>query len=208
MIAAMARDRDVAAFDRRAAAYEHGWLAAWHDRITVRAADLATRVAPRAQRVLDIGCGTGALLRTLADRLPAAIELVGVDPAAGMITAARAVPALDPRITFEQAAAERLPQPDASFDLVVSVTSFDHWADQGLGISEAARVLTPGAPLILVDLCARWLGLTVALSRRTRARTPHRVEQLLTAADLQPVRWERVDSVAALPLVQAVVARR
>ena len=131
----MGRDRDVEAFDRRAASYEHGRLAAWHDRITATSAGIATRAAPGAQRIHDVGCGTGALLRTLADRLPAAIELVGVDPAAGMIAAARSAPALDPRIHFGAAAAERLPHPDASFDLVVSVTSFDHWADQGAGIS-------------------------------------------------------------------------
>jgi ubiquinone/menaquinone biosynthesis C-methylase UbiE len=204
----MGRDRDVAAFDRRAVSYEHGWLAAWHDRITARSADIATRAAPGAQRILDVGCGTGALLRTLADRLSAATDLVGVDPAAGMITTGRSAPALDPRIKLYEAAAERLPHPDASFDLVVSVTSFDHWTDQGLGISEVARVLTPGAPFVLVDLCARWLGLTMALSRRPRARTPHRVEQLLAAADLRVLRWERVDSLGTLPLLQAVVVRR
>jgi ubiquinone/menaquinone biosynthesis C-methylase UbiE len=204
----MQRDRDVATFDRRAASYERGRLAAWHDRITARSADIATRVAPGAQRILDVGCGTGALLRTLAARLPAAIDLVGVDPAAGMITTGRAAPALDPRITLEEAAAERLPLPDAVFDLVLTVTSFDHWADQRAGISEVARVLTAGAPFILVDLCARWLGLTVALSRRPRARTRHRVEQLLTEADLRPLQWERVDSLGTVPLVQAVVARR
>lgn len=204
----MGRDREVAAFDRRAASYEHGWLAAWHDRITARSADIATRAAPGAQRILDVGCGTGALLRTLADRLPAAIELAGVDPAAGMIAAGRSAPALDPRIHFREAAAERLPHPDASFDLVLSVTSFDHWVDQGVGIFEVARVLRPGAPFVLVDLCAPWLRLTVALSPRPRARTRHRVEQLLAAADLRPLRWERVDNLGSLPLVQAVVARR
>lgn len=204
----MERDRDVAAFDRRAVSYEYGWRAAWHARITARSADIATRVAPGARRILDVGCGTGALLRTLANRLPAAIELVGVDPAAGMIATGRAVPALDPRITLEQAAAERLPLPDAAFDLVVSVTSFDHWADQRVGISEVARVLAPGAPFILVELCARWLALTVTLGRRPRARTPHRVERLLAAADLQPLRWELVDGLGTLPLVQAVIARR
>ncbi len=204
----MGRDRDVAAFDRRAVSYERGWLAAWHERITTTSADIATGVAPGAQRILDVGCGTGALLRTLARRLPAAIDLVGMDPAASMIATGRSAPALDPRITLDQAAAERIPHPDSSFDLVVSVTSFDHWVDQPAGISEVARVLKPEAPFILVDLCARWLGLAVALSRRQRARTPHRVEQLLTAADLQPLRWQRVDSLGPIPLVQAVLARR
>jgi ubiquinone/menaquinone biosynthesis C-methylase UbiE len=113
----MGRDRDVAAFDRRAASYEHGWLAAWHDRITARSADIATRAAPGAQRILDVGCGTGALLRTLADRLPAAIELVGVDPAVAMIAAGRSAPALDPRIHFGEAgpSGSRTPMPRSTW---------------------------------------------------------------------------------------------
>ena len=48
---------------------------------------------------------------------------------------------------LEQAAAERLPFADASFDLVVSAMSFDHWADQELGLAECARVLRPGGSL-------------------------------------------------------------
>jgi ubiquinone/menaquinone biosynthesis C-methylase UbiE len=39
--------------------------------------------------VLDVGCGTGALLRTLADRLPAGVKLSGVDPAPAMLEVAR-----------------------------------------------------------------------------------------------------------------------
>jgi len=43
--------------------------------------------------------------------------------------------------------AERLPWPAATFDLVVSTTSFDHWADQRAGLAECARVLAPGGCL-------------------------------------------------------------
>jgi ubiquinone/menaquinone biosynthesis C-methylase UbiE len=202
----VSRGRDVAAFDRRGPGYERGWLTSWHSQITATSADVASRAAPDARRVLDVGCGTGALLRALADRLPAAIELVGVDPAAGMIAAGRAQPALDPRIQLSEAAAEQLPHPDASFHLVVSTMSFDHWANQGAGVAEVARVLIPGSPFVLVDLCASWLGLTVAVNRRPRARTRHRIERLLTAADLLPQRWERVYDLGRLGLVQAVVA--
>ncbi|MGH9015243.1 MAG: class I SAM-dependent methyltransferase [Acidimicrobiia bacterium] len=42
-------------------------------------------VAGRPERVLDVGCGTGLLLRVLAPRLPDCQELAGIDPAAGMI---------------------------------------------------------------------------------------------------------------------------
>ena len=204
----MSVDRDVAAFDRRGASYERGWLATWHGQVVARSAEIATAAAPDARRVLDIGCGTGALLRVLADRLPSAVDLLGIDPAPGMIAAGRAVEGLDPRIQLGEAAAERMPHPDAAFDLVISTMSFDHWADQRAGILEAARVLKPGAPLVLVDLCARWLAPSAALQRRSRARTPRRLEQLLAQADLPSVRWERVYDLGPLRLVQSAIAHR
>jgi SAM-dependent methyltransferase len=52
------------------------------------------------------------------------------------------------------ALAERLPWPAATFDLVVSTTSFDHWTDQRAGLAECARVLAasrlpcPGRPVL------------------------------------------------------------
>ncbi len=57
----------------------------------------------------------------------------------------------DPRVSFKNGTAERMPGPDGAFDLVVSTTSFDHWADQQAGLRECARVLAPGGRLVLVD---------------------------------------------------------
>ncbi len=55
----------------------------------------------------------------------------------------------DDRLRFSLGAAEQLPYPDATFDLVVTTTSFDHWADQRAGLGECARVLAPGGHLVL-----------------------------------------------------------
>jgi SAM-dependent methyltransferase len=55
---------------------------------------------------------------------------------------------------------EVLPFPEGSFDLVVSTTSFDHWADQRAGLRECARVLAPGG----------WLVLTAVIIRAVTAR--------------------------------------
>ena len=87
----MVRDRDVAAFDDRAAGYEDGALGRLHHEITDRAVDRCLAGVPAPQRILDIGCGTGYLLRRLAARVPTASELVGVDAAASMISVAEAV---------------------------------------------------------------------------------------------------------------------
>ena len=47
--------------------------------------------------------------------------------------------------------AEQLPYRDGSFDLVVSVTSFDHWSGQLAGLRECHRVLVPGGHLVPAD---------------------------------------------------------
>ncbi len=131
----MTRDRDVQAFHDRSAGYESGYRGQLHADIVTRAAHLALAYCPSPDRVLDVGCGTGLLLRELATRLPEATALTGIDAAAGMIGQARAK-ASDARLSFVQGTAERLPFPDRAFDLVVSTTSFDHWTDQRAGLAE------------------------------------------------------------------------
>jgi len=167
---------------------------------------LATTPAPL--RTLDVGCGTGALLRLLAARLPGAVELVGVDAARGMVAAGRSLPDLDPRIQFIQATAERLPFREASFDLVVSTTSFDHWADQLQGLKECARMLRDDGRLVLADLFGDWLAPTTVLGRRGRTRTTRQASRLLIAAGFRDLRWQRLYNLGPLPLVQAVIAAR
>jgi len=84
----MPPDRDLAAFEARAAGYEQGWLGRLHHEIADRTADLTLKAQPSPQRLLDVGCGTGYLLRPLASRCPEADGLAGVDPAPAMIEAA------------------------------------------------------------------------------------------------------------------------
>jgi len=126
--------------------------------------------------------------RLLADRLPEAKELVGIDAAAGMIAVAQST-ANDPRLSFSHGVAENLPHPDASFDLVVSTTSFDHWEDQGAGLSECARVLAPNGHFVLTDLFSGLLVPTMLFSHRGRTRTKHRAEALLRAAGFRTTEW-------------------
>ena len=125
----MTRDRDVAAFGARASGYEDGWAGRLHHEIADRCADLALARSPSPSRVLDVGCGTGYLLRRLAARCPAATELAGIDAAPAMVAVAREAAvreAADGRLSFQAGTAEQLPYPAGTFDLVVSTTSFDH----------------------------------------------------------------------------------
>lgn len=189
------------AFDERAPGYESGWLWRFHRDAADRVVSLALTCAPAPRRVLDVGSGTGYALRQLARRLPATTELVGVDPAPGMVAAARGS-ASDERLTFLLGTAEHLPTASGTFDLIISVTSFDHWKDQRAGIAECARVLAPGGCLILADLFSALWWPTLLTVRRGKARTPKRAASLLAAAGLGTARWHRLYPL----LIQAVVA--
>lgn len=197
----MPPSRDVAAFEERAASYEQGWLGRLHHEIADRTGALAVSVCAAPRRVLDVGCGTGYLLRLLARQWPQASDLIGVDPSPAMIGAATRA-AGDGRMRFCVGAAERLPCPGGVFDLVVSTTSFDHWSDQQAGLRECARVLRPGGSLVLADLFSGWLIPTLAGGRRHKARTPGRASRLLAAAGYRSATWHGLYAV----IIKAVTA--
>jgi ubiquinone/menaquinone biosynthesis C-methylase UbiE len=106
----------------------------------------AQELARAPGRVLDIGCGTGRLLRLMARRFPQA-TLVGADPSAGMLAIAAGGPG-----RFVRATAEHLPFRDGSFELVVSTASCRHWDNPFAALHEIGRVLAPGATLCIADL--------------------------------------------------------
>jgi ubiquinone/menaquinone biosynthesis C-methylase UbiE len=193
--------RDVAAFDERAPGYEQGWRGRLHHDIAGRAAALALSVHPAPQRVLDVGCGTGYLLRLLARRCPQATDLAGIDAAPSMIETAEHA-ADDGRLRFTGGAAEQLPYPDDAFDLVVSTTSFDHWADQRAGLGECARVLAPGGHLVLADVFSPLLRPTLLAGRRGKARTQRRASELLSGAGFHGLAWHDLYAV----IIKAVTA--
>jgi ubiquinone/menaquinone biosynthesis C-methylase UbiE len=199
----MSRDRDVAAFDQRARGYEEGWRGRLHHEIADRTADLALGCVPAPQRILDVGCGTGYLLRQLAARCPQAAELRGID-AAPMVIEVAAATSADDRLRFRAGTAEELPWPTETFDLVVSTTSFDHWADQQAGLTECARVMVPGGTLVLVDQFSSLLLPTLLAGRRGKARTKRRAGKLVVAAGFRSLRWHDLYAV----IIRAVTASK
>jgi ubiquinone/menaquinone biosynthesis C-methylase UbiE len=198
----VAPDRDAQAFDERAAGYDNGWLGRLHHQIADRTVEIALALAPEARRALDVGCGTGFLLQRLAARLPQASRLEGVDPAPNMVDVARRNAPEDRRLRFQVGVAEHLPFPDGAFDLVVSTTSFDHWADQRAGLTECARVLDKGGHFVLADQFSNWLLPTLLVGRRGRVRTARRATALLSDVGFGSLRWHGL----GLVLVRAVTA--
>jgi ubiquinone/menaquinone biosynthesis C-methylase UbiE len=197
----MPHDRDVQAFDERAASYESGRHGQLHKEISDRVVELALSRVPAPRRVLDVGCGTGYGLRQLAARLPRTSEFLGVDAAPKMIEAARSASA-DERLHFACGKAERLPADESAYDLVVSTTSFDHWTDQAAGVRECARALAPGGTLVLTDLFSNLLWPTLLGSRGGKARTRSRATRLVTAAGLRDPQWHPCYAV----IIQSVTA--
>ena len=123
------------------------------------------RVLPR--RVVDLGCGTGRLLEALLPRL-AGTELVGIDPAQGMIAVARTRFAAEPRVRLEVATADHLPLADASVDVATTTMSFHHWEEQGTALREVVRVLAPGGRFLLADMLG--IGFFGRIMRSTGGR--------------------------------------
>jgi len=92
-------------------------------------------------RVLDIACGTGVLAREAARRTGRSGHVAALDPNVGMLAVARG---LAPGIDWRDGAAEALPFPDRSFDVVVCQFGLMFFSDRGKAIREMLRVMVPG----------------------------------------------------------------
>ena len=92
------------------------------------------------QRVLDVGCGPGALTSELVRRLgPAAVA--AVDPSESFVAAAQA---RQPDVSVRRAVAEQLPFADDEFDAALAQLVVHFMADPVAGLREMARVTRPG----------------------------------------------------------------
>jgi SAM-dependent methyltransferase len=105
------------------------------------AAELVRVLEPRpGDRVLDVGCGPGAVTALLVDRLGAG-AVCAIDPSEPFVAAARAqMPGVDIRL----GASETLPWPDHAFDQTVAQLVVHFMNDPQAGVREMRRVTRPG----------------------------------------------------------------
>ena len=96
-------------------------------------------------RVLEVGCGTGNYVSSLAGHTGCAAW--GLDPSAGMLARARAHPE---QIRWMLGRAERIGLADGVFDLVFSVDVIHHVTDKAALYREAERLLRPGGQVCTV----------------------------------------------------------
>ena len=107
------------------------------------------------ERVLDVGCGTGALLHRLAAMYPGA-RLAGMDPVPEMLEMAKAK--LPAKADLQSGWANQLPWPDQYFDVVVSCNMFHYVTHPEDALNEMGRVLRPGGTLVITDWCDDYLA--------------------------------------------------
>jgi malonyl-CoA O-methyltransferase len=128
-------------FGRQAHDYESH--ASVQKRVMVGFLELLERERLTPRRILDVGSGTGMLLRSLRARYREACA-VGVDLAPGMSLKARENLKTDKLTYILTADAEYLPLPTASFDLVISTSAFQWLNVLDMAFGEVFRVLSPG----------------------------------------------------------------
>jgi len=138
------------------ASYDLAARLLFRDRYAAIATAIAAEV-PAGSRLLDVGCGPGEVLTTLATLAPE-IETTGLDVDAAMIDRAeRKAHRLvrsgsSRRPTFVVADAASMPFADESFDVVVSSYAVHHWPDRHAGLAEMMRILKPGGRAIIWDI--------------------------------------------------------
>jgi SAM-dependent methyltransferase len=99
-------------------------------------------IAP-GTRVLDVGCGPGALTSELV-RIAGADAVAAVDPSASFVAAARD---RHPGVDVREASAEDLPFGDSTFDAALAQLVVHFMTDAVAGLREMARVTRPGGTL-------------------------------------------------------------
>jgi ubiquinone/menaquinone biosynthesis C-methylase UbiE len=105
-----------------------------------------------ADRVLDLGCGTGWASRRIA-RVVTSGEVVGLDVADEMLRRAEQTSSEFKNLRYVWGSAEKIPAAVNQFTKVLSVESFYYYDDQGKALDELRRVMEPGGRLfILINL--------------------------------------------------------
>jgi len=137
-------------FAKRASSYDSGI----EGRASQRFYNLllgAISLSPGAA-VLDVGCGTGALLKKLSDK--SNIVGHGIDVEENMIAEAKKQ---CPEMSFEIGRCDGLPVGDQALDAVIACLAYHHFDNKPGFAAEAARVLKPGGILYIADPRLPWV---------------------------------------------------
>lgn len=144
-------------YDRIAEGYATWWSPV-HREATLRLLDEVEGDVGAGTRILDVGCGTGAMAVAAVERWPS-LAVDAVDASEGMLAIARGEleawprPVRD-RVRYAHGYADRLPFADGTFDVVLSAFVLQLVPSRPRALREMRRVLRPGGRLAYV----RWLA--------------------------------------------------
>lgn len=111
---------------------------------------LANIEFPTEAKILEIGCGTGAVSRVLASK-PNVGEVIGIDPGSVFLARARELSSAFSNLRFEKADGRDLSYEEESFDIVVIHTVLCHVPEPDRMLAQAFRVLRRGGSLAIFD---------------------------------------------------------
>lgn len=140
----MENNKKAFSFGKRAEKYDYGF----EGRLSQKFYNaLLSKIKPHPDdMVLDVGCGTGYLLRKIADRCR--INGYGIDLEYNMVQVAKK---RCPDMDIRQSACEKTPFADSTFHIVTSCMAYHHFSDQEGFAREAARILKTGGYLYIAD---------------------------------------------------------
>jgi ubiquinone/menaquinone biosynthesis C-methylase UbiE len=168
------------------------WLATGGREPWLRKTILSKARLAAGEAMLDVGCGTGALAIAAAQVAGPSGGVSGVDPSPEMIASARAkARRAKLEFSFETGAAQALPFPDDTFDLVTSTLMLHHLprSAQAMALAESRRVLKRGGRVLVVDFASSSKaqgGLLHRLHHHGRVR-PEEIARLVVDAGLEIV---------------------
>ena len=102
---------------------------------------------PAGLRWVDVGCGTGALTKTILEQSNPS-KVTGVEPSEGFLSVARGS-IQDRRADFKSGDAMSLPLDDAEADVVVAGLVLNFLSDQHCALQEMRRIVQPGGTVAL-----------------------------------------------------------
>src|SRR5262245_19136812 len=153
-------EADLAVLERLAEILE--LRAAYPQQVAIRDAYLDDIGFPEAARVLEVGCGTGAVSRAIARR-PEVGAVVASDPSPFFLERGRELAGGLAKLSFAEADARALPFDDGTFDAAVLHTALCHIPEPAAALAEAYRVLRGGGSLVVFD--GDYVTTTVAVGR-------------------------------------------
>ncbi len=202
-------DSVVEEYTRLAPEYERKW--SFYVRATCRETLSRMHVNPTAS-ILDVGCGTGALLHELATTFPEC-NMAGIDPSPEMLAIARQ--RLPTSVELKQGWAEKIPYSSETFDTVVSCNMFHYVRRPHEALIEMTRVLRPDGALVITDWCDDYLAcqicdwyLRVFNAAHFRTYRAGECRKLLENASVTDVKIERYKITWLWGLMTATARKR